>query len=130
MEIRLAHPRHRFALSAMLLATQLFANTTAGAEDISLALTQANEFGLLKFCKAKGFVSYAAIELKAKIVDLVGAADQKAADAAREKGEHGIRSIMGIDQSMAELSDDYTRAMCQSQADFDRTIATTYGISR
>ncbi|WP_155634243.1 MULTISPECIES: hypothetical protein [Burkholderia cepacia complex] len=126
----MTHTLHRFALLAMLLVTELFANPTAGAEDINLALIQANEFGLLKFCKAKGFVSDAAIELKAKIVDLVGVEDQKSADAAREKGEHGIRSNMGIDQSMAELSDDYTRVLCQAQADLDRTIATTYGIAR
>ncbi|MBN3779996.1 hypothetical protein G3O06_20900 [Burkholderia sp. Ac-20345] len=121
----MVHTRRLFALSALLMATHL----AVRAQDIDFALTQANELGVLKFCKSKGFVDDAAIDLKGKFVDLAGGADPKAMDAARKKGEDGIHSNMGIDQSIAELSNDYIRVLCESQADLDRAIATRYGIS-
>ncbi|MCA7988703.1 hypothetical protein [Burkholderia vietnamiensis] len=114
----------------MLLAPHLFVNSVVQAQDLDLALTQANELGVLEFCKSKGFVADAAIDLKAKIIDVVGRTDPKAMDAARKKGEYGIHSSMGIDQSIAELSDDYIRVLCQSQVDLDHAIATRFGIFR
>lgn len=126
----LVRTRSLFALSAMLLATRVFADTAGPAQDIDLAYTQANELGVLKFCKSKGFVGEEAISIKAKIVDLIGETDQKKMDAAQKKGEGGIHSIMGIDQSIAELSDDYIRVLCESQADLDHAIAIRFGIVR
>lgn len=121
----LLHVRRCLVLPAVLLAIHLSGNTLARAEDVNIALTQANELGLLEFCKSKGFVDDATVELKARIVDdLAGAMDEKAAQAARKKGEQGIHSVMGIEQSIAELSDDHIRALCQLRADLDRMIET------
>lgn len=122
--------RSLFALSAMLLATRVFADTAGQAQYIDLAYTQANELGVLKFCKSKGFVGEEAISIKEKIVDLIGETDQKKMDAAQKKGEGGIHSIMGIDQSIAELSDDSIRVLCESRADLDHAIAIRLGIVR
>ncbi|MBR7972834.1 hypothetical protein KDX01_06845 [Burkholderia vietnamiensis] len=115
---------------AMLLAPPLSASSIVQAQELDLALTQANELGVLEFCKSKGFIADAAINLKAKIIDVVGRTDPKAMDAARKKGAYGIHSITGIDQSIAELSDDYIRVLCQSKVDLDHAIATRFGITR
>ncbi|MEW6643569.1 MAG: hypothetical protein AB1586_23875 [Pseudomonadota bacterium] len=118
------------ALSVIVLAATCACGAApVTAAEIDTALTQANELGLLRYCRHHGHLDDAAVALKERMLRQIETGHRRQLTAAEARGARGIRALMGIEQSLAGLSPDHLRTICRSMHDLDAAIAMRMGIA-
>ena len=91
-------------LSLVFAGTTAFAQTAAPDPDATAAAAK-NQLGILEYCQAEGHIEGTAVEVQAKMIEMVPAAqNQETVDAAYAKGKEGTVSAMGVEQTLAEAA--------------------------
>ncbi|SDD96051.1 hypothetical protein SAMN05421538_103121 [Paracoccus isoporae] len=95
------------ALALGLALTAGLAHAQDGAaQDPDMAVSAArNQLGVLEYCQAQGHIDGAAIETQTELLAMMPAAsDEAAAEEAYAKGQDGMVSAMGVEQSLADAA--------------------------
>ncbi|MFV0408222.1 MAG: pore-forming ESAT-6 family protein [Paracoccus sp. (in: a-proteobacteria)] len=97
-----------FKISAFALGFGLIAGMagaqTAPTPDMAVAAAK-NQLGVLEYCVAQGYIGADAIEVQARMLDMMPPVEDKAAlDEAYAKGQAGTVSAMGVEQALADAA--------------------------
>ena len=90
--------------------TETPATPAAPAADMQMDMAVAyesarNQLGVLEYCQTEGHIDGKAVEIQAKMLEMVPAAqNQETVDAAYAKGKEGTVSAMGIEQTLADAA--------------------------
>ena len=96
---RIFIPALALALSAGAAVAQ-----TAPSPDMAISAAK-NQLGILEYCQTEGHIDGKAVEIQAKMLEMVPAAqNQETVDAAYAKGKEGTVSAMGVEQTLAEAA--------------------------
>ncbi len=91
-------------IATVALSTTIVSAQTAPSADDVVASAK-NQLGVLEYCKAKGYVDAATIDIQTKLMGMLPpASDASKVDAAYQKGKNGTVSSMGQEVNLADVA--------------------------
>ena len=112
-------------LSLALAGTTAFAQTAAPDPDAAAAAAK-NQLGILEYCQTEGHIEGTAVEIQAKMLEMVPAAqNQETVDAAYAKGKEGVLSVGGTESDLKLLDSQggSLADVCKQMADAMAAVA-------
>jgi len=89
---------------------------TATPDPDAAAAAAKNQLGILEYCQAEGHIEGGPVEIQAKMMEMLPAAqNQDVVDAAYAKGKEGTVSAMGVEQTLtaaATAQNTDVKALC------------------